>query len=201
MTAINFPDTPTSGDTFTVSDITWEWTGTVWKSATATGQSLPLAHADTHEDGGTDEITIAQSQVTNLSTDLTAKAPIESPTFTGTVTGTPVLPSSGDTNAASLIGYIGIPFGVNGTTGTYTVDYEDAGRLIHSTSSRTITLPSYFMGEDIQPGTTVVFSTASGVTVTLTGSLSRVGDGNTGNRTLSPFGLATAVYINDSVGW
>jgi hypothetical protein len=73
MTAINFPDSPTIGDTFTVGDITWEWTGTVWKSSGA-ASITPTAHAETHEDGGTDEITIAQSQVTNLTTDLSGKA-------------------------------------------------------------------------------------------------------------------------------
>jgi hypothetical protein len=30
--AINFPDTPTVGQTFTVGATTWQWTGTVWKS-------------------------------------------------------------------------------------------------------------------------------------------------------------------------
>lgn len=46
----------------------------------------PGAHAATHEDGGTDEVTLAQSQVTNLVADLALKAPLASPTFTGTVT-------------------------------------------------------------------------------------------------------------------
>jgi hypothetical protein len=32
MTAINFPDTPSLGDTFTVGSFTWEWDGTVWRS-------------------------------------------------------------------------------------------------------------------------------------------------------------------------
>jgi hypothetical protein len=34
MTAINFPDSPTIGDTFVIGDITWEWTGSVWKGYT-----------------------------------------------------------------------------------------------------------------------------------------------------------------------
>jgi len=38
MTAINFPDTPTNGQTFTVGLITWVWDGTVWK-----GTSSPVA--------------------------------------------------------------------------------------------------------------------------------------------------------------
>ena len=31
MTAIDFPNSPTVGQEFTVGDITWEWTGTVWQ--------------------------------------------------------------------------------------------------------------------------------------------------------------------------
>jgi hypothetical protein len=43
-------------------------------------------HASTHASGGTDAVTLAQSQITSLTTDLAAKAPLASPTFTGTVT-------------------------------------------------------------------------------------------------------------------
>ena len=31
MAAIDFPNSPATGDTFTVGDITWEWTGTAWQ--------------------------------------------------------------------------------------------------------------------------------------------------------------------------
>jgi len=44
----------------------------------------PTTHASTHASGGSDPVTLAQSQVTNLTTDLAAKAPLASPTFTGT---------------------------------------------------------------------------------------------------------------------
>lgn len=67
---IDFPNSPTVGQTFTVGNITYEWTGTVWKSITVL-QTLP--HASTHTDGGSDEVTIAQAQVTGLSTSLNAK--------------------------------------------------------------------------------------------------------------------------------
>jgi hypothetical protein len=43
----------------------------------------PTAHASTHGSAGSDPITIAESQVTNLTTDLSAKAPLASPEFTG----------------------------------------------------------------------------------------------------------------------
>jgi hypothetical protein len=48
----------------------------------------PVAHAASHASGGSDAVTITEAQVTNLVTDLAAKAPIASPTFTGTATGT-----------------------------------------------------------------------------------------------------------------
>jgi hypothetical protein len=44
----------------------------------------PTAHAASHGSAGSDVITITQSQVTNLTTDLSAKAPLASPIFTGT---------------------------------------------------------------------------------------------------------------------
>lgn len=44
----------------------------------------PTAHAASHASAGADPVTLAQSQVTNLTTDLAAKAPLASPTFTGT---------------------------------------------------------------------------------------------------------------------
>lgn len=46
----------------------------------------PTAHASSHQSGGADELTLAQSQITNLSTDLADKAPLASPSFTGSIT-------------------------------------------------------------------------------------------------------------------
>ena len=54
----------------------------------------PTAHAASHASGGSDQITIAESQVTNLTTDLAAKAPLASPTFTGIAT----IPTSNTTS-------------------------------------------------------------------------------------------------------
>ena len=45
--------------------------------------SAIAAHASTHEDGGSDEVTLAQSQVTDLTTDLAAKLPLAGGTMTG----------------------------------------------------------------------------------------------------------------------
>src|ERR1019366_9237019 len=46
----------------------------------------PVAHASTHAFGGTDALTLAESQITGLVSDLASKAPVASPTFTGIIT-------------------------------------------------------------------------------------------------------------------
>lgn len=59
----------------------------------------PTAHASNHGVAGSDPVTVAQSQVTNLTTDLSAKAPLSSPTFTGT----PAAPTASvDTNTTQI---------------------------------------------------------------------------------------------------
>lgn len=32
MAAINFPDSPSTDDEYTVGSVTWKWDGSVWKS-------------------------------------------------------------------------------------------------------------------------------------------------------------------------
>lgn len=53
-------------------------TGTVAAGDDARFAGAPGAHATTHEDGGVDEVTLAQSQITGLVTDLAAKQPLDS---------------------------------------------------------------------------------------------------------------------------
>jgi hypothetical protein len=60
---------------------------------------LPRPHAATHEDGGADEVTLAQSQVTGLAAALALLAPLASPALTGT----PTAPTaSGGTNTTQI---------------------------------------------------------------------------------------------------
>lgn len=59
----------------------------------------PTSHASTHASGGTDALTLAQSQITNLTTDLAAKAPLASPSLTGTPTSTT---AAADTNTTQI---------------------------------------------------------------------------------------------------
>jgi hypothetical protein len=52
--AINFPDTPTQGDTYVSGDITWEYDGTKWKKlSTATLGNLTDINTTGVQDGQT----------------------------------------------------------------------------------------------------------------------------------------------------
>lgn len=59
----------------------------------------PTAHAASHASGGADALTLAQSQITNLTDDLAAKAPSASPALTGTPTSPT---ASADTNTTQI---------------------------------------------------------------------------------------------------
>ena len=39
MAAIDFPNSPTVGQLFTVGDVTWEWTGAVWQGLGTAGDA------------------------------------------------------------------------------------------------------------------------------------------------------------------
>jgi hypothetical protein len=137
---------------------------------------------------------ISLTNATNVPSDAT-KAPIASPTFTGTVTIPTV--AAGTTSTATVgAGYMGLP--QNGTTtGAYTVAAADAGKHIYSTATRTITIDSN-ANLALPVGTTVTFIAGSGATVTIaitTDTMYLAGLGTTGSRTLAAFGMATAVKI------
>jgi hypothetical protein len=174
----------------------------------------PSTHATSHGSAGSDAITIAQSQVTdlttalsgkassththpqsditNLTTALAAKAPVNNPTFTGTIQGTPY---AGIDSTASNVGYKGVPKVSESGFGAYTVQTSDAGKFITNEGTRTITIPSNDT-TDFEIGTTLVFiASAFSMTITIESPdiLMLVGSGATGSRTLAARGMATAI--------
>jgi hypothetical protein len=92
----------------------------VWNFAVpptfAGGIGIPSAHHTTHEFGGTDPVQLAESQITNLTTDLANKADVSalalkanlnSPNFTGVVTSTIAsYPDSGGTARVATTAYV-----------------------------------------------------------------------------------------------
>lgn len=78
-----------------------------------TGARTPTSHASTHAAAGSDPISISQSQVSNLTSDLAAKAPISSPTFTGTPAGPTPAADTNTTQLATTAFVIGQAYGSN----------------------------------------------------------------------------------------
>jgi hypothetical protein len=72
-----------------------------------TNARTPTAHASSHGSAGSDPITIAQSQVTNLTTDLSAKAPLASPALTGTPTAPTAAADTNTTQVATTAFVVG----------------------------------------------------------------------------------------------
>jgi hypothetical protein len=59
--AIDFPNSPSTGQSYTVGEKTWVYSGSLWELVTVTGTNY---HGSTHGVGQIDAITIAPSQVT-----------------------------------------------------------------------------------------------------------------------------------------
>jgi len=230
-TAASWADTLPSQTGNTGKYLTTDGSVTSWAALSAIGVSYldltnvpstfaPTAHKTSHEFGGSDAITVAQSQVTNLitdlsgkassththaqsdvtnlSTDLAAKAPLASPTFTGTVTGIPES-SVDQSNSAKSIGYLGLPQ-TTGTTDAFGITVTSAGKHIYSTASRTVTIPAN-SARPLEVGTTIVFISGPSATTTIqitSDTLRLVGTGSTGTRTLAAHGMATAVKVSST---
>lgn len=185
MAAINFPDNPTPGEEFTAAGRTWVWNDTadVWESL-ASSELPPLAHAPSHEDGGIDELELAQSQVTNLTTDLAGKS--------GLIAAEP----SANTNTATSVGYVGLPQVIL-STGGLTLSKAHAGEHIYVTgSSQTVTIPAN-ASVPFEIGTTIVVingNVTSSIAIT-SDTLRLAGGTTTGTRSLAVYGMATLVKV------
>lgn len=97
-----------------------------------TDARTPTAHAASHGSGGGDPVTVAQSQVTNLTTDLAAKAPLASPTLTGTPTVPTATAGTNTTQAASTAFVTGAVSTLSGTTTTSLAGKVDKGTAFYN---------------------------------------------------------------------
>lgn len=230
-TAASWADTLPSQTGNTGKYLTTDGSVTSWAALSAIGVSYldltnvpstfaPSTHATSHGSAGSDAITIAQSQVTNLTTDLSgkassththpqsditslttdlaAKAPLASPTFTGTVTGNPASPANAD--SAKAIGYVGLP--QVQVTSSKTFSATDAGKHQRvDNNTLTLTIPSD-SSVPFEIGTTFVVINNGNFSTTIaidTDTLRLAGSGTTGSRTLGNYGVATIVKIKDAV--
>ena len=145
--AINFPDTPSINDTFSVEGKTWLWDGTSWvddsdalavliAGSTMTGP-LVLSGSPSLPNGAANKDYV-DSQINSQTASIASKAPL-----------TP------DVNAKTI---------------SHTLTASDRGEFITCTNTMTITIPSgtFSAGDRIDfvnIGTGVITFTGSGVTV------------------------------------
>jgi hypothetical protein len=80
-------------------------TAVVTNDARLSDSRTPTAHAASHGSGQSDPLTLSQSQITNLTTDLSAKSPLASPTFTGVPLG-PTAAIDTDTTQLATTEYV-----------------------------------------------------------------------------------------------
>lgn len=92
----------------------------------------PTTHATSHGAGGGDPVTLAQSQVTNLTTDLAAKAALASPALTGTPTVPTATAGTNTTQAASTAFVTGAVTTLSGTTTTGLAGKVDKGTSFYN---------------------------------------------------------------------
>ena len=109
--------------------------GTTWETFTDSASGgIPALHATTHEAGGSDEVTLAQSQVTNLTTDLTAKVDTTDPRLSDARTPTVHAASHNDAGTDEvdiklLGGYTGLATDVLHGDGTFSALPASAARI------------------------------------------------------------------------
>jgi|688.fasta_scaffold499135_2 hypothetical protein len=208
--AINFPDSPTLNQQFSAAGRTWIWDGSTWANV---GTDIVVADvtdltASATEinilDGAllsTAELNYVDGVTSAIQTQLNDKANLSGASFTGnisstgTVSGTAAAATAA--TAANRVGYMGIPASGAGASGAYTLVEADAGELVYTTSSRTVTIPAN-ASVPFQIGTSIVFISGSGATTTIainSDTLILAKDGTTGSRTLAAHGMATAVKV------
>ncbi len=106
----------------------------------------PTSHASSHASDGSDPLTLAQSQITGLTSDLALKAPLASPTLTGVPTAPTAPPGTDSTQIATTAfvlangggGAVPAWFYGDGSDGTVTISVDTTLTRIHYFENLTV---------------------------------------------------------------
>lgn len=171
----------TSGNVLTSTGTTWasQAPGAITGNVTIGNTTIAL--------GGT-ATTVGNLTLTNTT--------ISSGTITGTV-------SNATTDSANIVGYMGIP--QNSQNGNYNVVIGDSGKHIYHPTGQaaaTYTIPANSnVAFTVGSAVTIINGSANNVSIALTtDTLYLSSNGATGTRTLTQWGVATAVKIT-STAW
>jgi hypothetical protein len=112
--------------------------------------------------------------------------------------GNLTFPTPSNTTAITSVGYLGLPQH-NLYNGTYTLDFPDIGQHIYVTydSPQTITIPAN-TDKSFPVGATIAIITNGSSTATIaitTDTLTQLGTGSTGSRTLAANSMATLIKV------
>ena len=150
---------------------------------------------------GTSNVNIATANG-NVNISAVGNANVFVVTGTGVnVTGniTAIAATATTSGTAASVGYIGMPQQSKATS--YTTVIGDAGKHVYVTATATITIDSN-ANVAYPIGTSIMFIANTGATATIainSDTLTLVGTGTTGSRTLAPFGMATAVKVTNTI--
>lgn len=175
----------------------FEGTESAWLSSLAGEFEFPVL-ANSLEISET-EFSYLYGLTSNIQSQISSRAPINSPSFTGAVSG---VPSNGAALTASqTIGFIGLPR--TGSGGTQGITAADAGKHIYLTGSdNAVNIPSN-ASVPFEIGTTIVIingGTGTNVIEIISDDLIQIGTGLSGARQIAQHGMATLVKV-DTTKW
>lgn len=163
MTALNFPSSPTLGQTYTANGGIWEWNGTAWVSKNILGITIGETGSSSTTGTGSVVLSTSPTLVTpNLGTPsvLTLTNATELPIVAGT-TGT-LSTDRGGTGAATLTGVV-----IGNGVSAFTAVTAPTGDFIGTTDTQTLTnktVEKLILNDGY---TEEVFAVTDGVTVNL----------------------------------
>jgi len=169
--AINFPDSPSNGDTVTVGDKTWTWNGSTWDVVVSTPISNQIVDADgdtrVHVEESPDEDYL---RFDTAGTERMTINPSGNVAMTGDLTVTGNLAVGSNTDVEASIDAVEADVSninelqQNEQTGTtYTLVLADGGKLVemNNASANTLTVP---------PNSSVAFPVGTQILVLQTGA-------------------------------